>query len=71
MVMLNRDLAELYGVKTHVLNQAVKRNLDRFPTDFAFQLNNQEFTNLISQIVISSWEGKFIRIVFKEKYSIQ
>lgn len=42
-VMLDRDLAELYGVKTKVLNQAVKRNTERFPGDFMFQLNEDEF----------------------------
>jgi len=52
-VMLDRDLAELYGVKTFVLNQAIKRNLERFPEDFMFSLNRQEILN-ISQIVISS-----------------
>lgn len=52
-VMLDRDLAELYGVKTFVLNQAVKRNRERFPADFMFSLTRQEILN-ISQIVISS-----------------
>ena len=56
-VMLDRDLAELYGVKTFVFNQAVKRNMERFPEDFMFQLNKEEFNNLTSQIVISSWGG--------------
>ena len=56
-VMLDRDLARLYGVETKVLNQAVKRNIKRFPEDFMFQLNNEEFTNLMSQIVTSSWGG--------------
>ncbi|MDO8530044.1 MAG: ORF6N domain-containing protein [bacterium] len=56
-VMLDRDLAELYGVKTMVLNQAVKRNIKRFPTDFMFQLNTEEFKSLISQIVISKRGG--------------
>ena len=56
-VMLDRDLAELYGVTTGALNQAVKRNAERFPSDFMFQLTHQEFTNLKSQIVISSWGG--------------
>ncbi|MCX5692082.1 MAG: ORF6N domain-containing protein [Candidatus Omnitrophica bacterium] len=56
-VMLDRDLAELYGVRTMVLNQAVKRNISRFPQDFMFQLSNEELENLISQIVISSWGG--------------
>lgn len=56
-VMLDRDLAELYGVETRVLNQAIKRNLIRFPLDFMFQLNKDEFESLISQFVISSWGG--------------
>ena len=45
-VMLDADLAGLYGVKTKILNKAVKRNLDRFPEDFMFQLNNQELEHL-------------------------
>ena len=56
-VMFAQDLAELYGVETKVLMQAVRRNIDRFPHDFLFQLTNQEFTNLRSQIVTSSWGG--------------
>jgi hypothetical protein len=52
-VMLDRDLAELYGVETRVLNQAVRRNLDRFPEDFMFALTREEIMDL-SQIVISS-----------------
>ena len=56
-VMLDRDLAELYQVTTGALNQAVKRNIKRFPPDFMFQLTNQEFENLKSQIVTSSWGG--------------
>src|SRR5687768_19198 len=56
-VMLDRDLAELYDVETKVLNQAVKRNSDRFPADFKFQLTQKEFENLKSQIVTSSWGG--------------
>ena len=56
-VMLSMDLAELYGVEPRVLVQAVKRNIDRFPGDFMFQLNLQEVRNLKSQIVISSWGG--------------
>lgn len=55
--MLDFDLAELYEVETRSLNQAVKRNLKRFPTDFMFQLTNKEFENLKSQSVISSWGG--------------
>jgi hypothetical protein len=48
-VMLDFDLAELYEVKTGVLNQSIKRNKDRFPKDFMFQLNQKEFTNLKTQ----------------------
>ena len=54
-VMLDRDLAELYGVPTKVLNQAVSRNLDRFPSDFVFSLSNEEFDILRSQIVTANW----------------
>ena len=50
-VMLDRDLAELYGVPTKVLNQAVKRNIERFPERFMFQLTKDEVPNLRSQIV--------------------
>ena len=53
-VMLDSDLATLYGVETRVLNQAVKRNLPRFPDDFMFQLTKEEFENLKSQFVTSS-----------------
>lgn len=53
-VMLDSDLAELYGVETRALVQAVKRNRDRFPEDFMFQLTREEFDNLRSQPVISS-----------------
>ena len=56
-VMLSTDLAELYGVETRSLVQAVKRNPDRFPEDFMFQLAESEFDNLRSQSVISSWGG--------------
>jgi len=52
-VMLDRDLASLYGVETRALNQAVRRNVDRFPADFMFSLTREEIRNL-SQIVISS-----------------
>ena len=58
-VMLDADLAELYGVETRVLVQAVKRNLERFPEDFMFQLSQEEFAILRSQIVTSSdWGGR-------------
>src|SRR6266568_8146295 len=56
-VMLSQHLAELYGVPVGALNQAVKRNRERFPDDFMFQLDHLEFQNLKSQIVISSWGG--------------
>jgi phage regulator Rha-like protein len=56
-VMLDRDLAALYGVETFNLNKAVKRNVDRFPEDFMFQLTNEEFKNLIFHFGISSWGG--------------
>ena len=56
-VMLDRDLASLYGVSTGYLNRAVKRHLDRFPADFMFQLGKKEFENLICQIGTSSWGG--------------
>jgi len=55
-VLLDSDLAELYGVPTKVLNQAVQRNLDRFPDDFMFQLTEDEMKILRSQIVTSSLE---------------
>lgn len=53
-VMLDRDLAELYGVETRALNQAVKRNIERFPDDFMFQLTGDEFEIWKSQIVITN-----------------
>ena len=56
-VMLSMDLARLYGVEPRSLVQAVKRNAERFPEDFMFQLAPQEVANLKSQIVISSWGG--------------
>ena len=51
-VLLDKDLAELYGVETRILNQAVKRNADRFPPDFMFQLTREEYNSLRSQFVI-------------------
>lgn len=56
-VMLDADLARLYHVETKALNQAVKRNMKRFPPDFMFQLDSKEFANLKSQIVTSYWGG--------------
>lgn len=57
-VMLDRDLATLYGVENRVLNQAVKRNSERFPEDFMFQLTKAEDDDLKSQSVTSSWGGR-------------
>ncbi len=57
-VMLDHDLAALYNVPTHRLNEQVKRNLRRFPKDFMFQLTRKEFELLISQFAISRWGGR-------------
>jgi hypothetical protein len=67
-VLLDADLAKLYGVETKVLLQALKRNPDRFPNDFMFQLTNQEFKDLRSQFVTSSWGGRrYAPYVFTEQ----
>jgi hypothetical protein len=69
-VMMDRDLAELYGVDTRTLNQAVKRNLRRFPEDFMFQMTQEELKNWKSQIVISKSERMGLRkppFVFTEQ----
>ena len=60
-VMLDRDLAELYGVETKVLNQAVKRNIERFPENFMFQLNEKEYQNWRSQFVTSNSDKMGLR----------
>lgn len=57
-VMLDSDIAELYGVETREVNQAVTRNPDKFPADFMFELTDNEYANLKSQIVTSSWGGR-------------
>lgn len=57
-VILDKDISQPYGVPTKVLIQAVKRSLKRFPPDFMFQLNGDEFEILRSQIVTSSWGGR-------------
>lgn len=57
-VMMDSELAEMYGVETSALNQAVKRNIDRFPEDFMFQISTDEWANLKSQFVTSSWGGR-------------
>ena len=60
-VMLDRDLAMLYGVETRTLNQAVRRNINRFPEDFMFQLTKEEMGNWKSQIVISNKDKMGLR----------
>ena len=66
-VMLDRDLAQLYEVEIRVLNQAVKRNIERFPADFMFQLNAEEWKNLRSQFVIFNKDiRKYRPFVFTE-----
>lgn len=67
-VMIDMDLAELYGVATKVLKQAVRRNIERFPKDFMFKLTPEEYQNLRSQIVTSSWGGtRYLPMVFTEQ----
>jgi hypothetical protein len=69
-VMMDRDLAQLYNVETRILNQAVKRNISRFPETFCFRLNDAEFKSWISQIVISKSKKMGLRkppIVFTEQ----
>ena len=57
-VMLDMQLAELYGIETRRLNEQVRRNLNKFPSDFMFQLNQKEYKNLMSQNATSSWGGR-------------
>ncbi len=68
-VMLDRDLAELYQVETKVLNQAVKRNIKRFPHDFMFQLSSEEWELLKSQFVTSNTRGgiRYMPFAFTEQ----
>lgn len=67
-VMLDKDLAELYSVEVRILNQSVKRNIERFPKDFMFILTQKEFQNLKSQTVISSWGGvRYLPTAFTEQ----
>ena len=74
-VMLDRNLAELYGVETKYLTRQVRRNIERFPGDFMFQLTREEFlrrqnvtSSLRSQIVTSSWGGRrYLPYVFTEQ----
>jgi superfamily I DNA and RNA helicase len=66
-VMLDRDLAVLYGVETKILNKAVRRHIERFPSDFMFQLTKDEFNNLKFQFGTSSWGGtRKLPLVFSE-----
>jgi hypothetical protein len=67
-VMLDKDLAELYGVETKRLKEQVKRNGDRFPDDFMFQLTEKELEILRSQIATSSWGGaRYLPLAFTEQ----
>ena len=66
-VMLDFDLAGIYEIPTKVLKQAVKRNIRRFPSDFMFELTSEEFANLRSQFVTSSWGGiRYLPFAFTE-----
>lgn len=70
-VLLDNDLAALYGVETRRLNEQVRRNLERFPADFIFELTEEELTNLMSQFATSSWGGRRKRpFAFTEHGSI-
>ena len=67
-VMLDRDLAELYGVETKQLKRAVRRNIDRFPEDFMFQPSSDEFEILRCQFGTSSWGGtRYVPMAFTEQ----
>lgn len=67
-VMLDQDLARLYGVETKVLKQSVKRNIKRFPIDFMFELTENEVSILRSQFVTSSWGGsRYLPMAFTEQ----
>ena len=67
-VLLDRDLAVLYEVETKRLKEQVKRNLDRFPTDFMFELTKEEFHDLRSQFATSSWGGpRYVPMAFTEQ----
>lgn len=73
-VILDSDLAELYGVETRRLNEQVRRNIDKFPEDFVFQLTKEEFDNLKSQIATSTsgWGGRRkLPLVFTEHGALQ
>ncbi len=70
-VMLDQDLAEIYGVETRVVNQQVKRNINKFPEDFMFRLTKKEYEDLKSQNVTSSWGGRrTLPYAFTEKGTV-
>ncbi|WP_395064605.1 ORF6N domain-containing protein [Flavobacterium sp.] len=67
-MMLDYDLAELYEIETKVLKQAVRRNIERFPDDFMFELTKEEFDNLRSQFATSSYGGiRYMPFAFTEQ----
>jgi ORF6N domain len=67
-VMIDRDLAELYGVETGYLNRQVRHNIDRFPLDFMFQVTKEEYENLICKFCISNRGGtRFLPLAFTEQ----
>ena len=67
-VMIDRDLAELYSVETKQLKRAVRRNLDRFPADFMFELTREEYNSLRSHFGTSSWGGtRYLPMAFTEQ----
>ncbi|MFE3871752.1 ORF6N domain-containing protein [Flavobacterium sp. ZS1P70] len=67
-VMLDKDLAELYAVETKQLKRQVRRNMERFPDDFMFELSQQEFDNLRSQFGTSNWGGtRYVPMAFTEQ----
>jgi hypothetical protein len=67
-VMLDRDLGELYQVETKQLKRAVRRNIDRFPEDFMFEVSQKEFESLRCQIGTSSWESvRYAPLAFSEQ----
>lgn len=71
-VMLDQDLASIYGVETRVVNQQVKRNINKFPSDFMFRLTKKEYYNLKSQNVTSSWGGRrTLPYAFTERGAVQ
>lgn len=66
--MLDKDLADLYGVETKYLKRQVRRNIERFPEDFMFEMTKEEFENLRCQIYTSSWGGtRYAPMVFTEQ----